>query len=179
MENLPSLLLFVFFFIVLLTRIIKFIIRVFKGIEERSEDTTSSEGNTGGTSTRKRKTKTSSPAPGSRKGPPPGFELDLSEVDDKFGENNKKGKPEVLESDTVEKYKARQEEKDKNDKKKVVSSKSRQKSVVESDEIGNSEQVGHDLNFDNKSLVNGIMMKEILSPPRSLRPYKPVYKDKE
>ncbi len=183
MEGLLSLLLFAFFFIAILTRIIRFIIRVFKGIEERTDNTSKSEKSTGrgSSSNRKRKPETSRPAPGSRKGPPPGFELDLSEIDDKFGgeKGEQRKKPEVLESDTVKEYKARQEEKDKKDKKRLVGLKSRKKSAIQSGEIGGSGEVGHDLSFDNKSLMNGIIMKEILSPPRSLKPYKPIYKEKE
>ncbi|MBF8436017.1 hypothetical protein I0Q91_02895 [Halanaerobiaceae bacterium Z-7014] len=180
MEGLLSLLLFAFFFIAFITRIIRFIIRVFKGIEEKAEDASGSDKSSGGSSNRKQP-KTSRPAPGSRKGPPPGFELDLSEIDDKFGgeKGEQKKKPEVLESDTVKEYKARQEEKDKKDKKRLVGLKSRKKSAIQSGEIGGSGEVGHDLSFDNKSLMNGIIMKEILSPPRSLKPYKPVYKEKE
>ncbi|MFN2364023.1 MAG: hypothetical protein ABR596_06980 [Halarsenatibacteraceae bacterium] len=186
MEGLLSLLLFVFFFIIFITRIIKFILRVFKGLEKRSEDISSSEKSTGSDSSSrsKKKPETSGSGSISRKGPPPGFELDLSEIDDKFGEKKEKQrkKPEVLESDTVQEYKARQKEKDKediNDKKKTSRSKSKRKSMIESGEIGSSGERSNDLSFDNKSLVTGIMMKEILSPPRSLKPYKPVYKDKE
>ncbi|MFW5993672.1 MAG: hypothetical protein ACOCQF_00870 [Halanaerobiaceae bacterium] len=180
MEALLSLLLFVFFFIIIITRIIRFIIKVFRGIEERPDNTSSSEGSTDSSRGSKRKPETSRPAPGSRKGPPPGFELDLSEIDDKFGENKgeKKKKPEILESDTVKKYKARQEEKDKKNNHKSVRPQRKRGSIIESDEIGSSGEIAGDLSFDNDSLVKGIMMKEILSPPRSLKPYKPRYKDK-
>jgi len=182
MEGLLSLLLFAFFFIVLLTRIIRFIIRVFKGIEERTEDNSSLEKSSGNSSSTKSKQKseTSRSGSGSRKGPPPGFELDLSEIDDKFADKKeKREKPEVLDSDTVKEYKARQEEKDKKDKAKTARPRPESKSMIESGEIGGTSEIADNLSFDNKSLVTGIMMKEILSPPRSLKPYKPVYKDKE
>lgn len=182
MEALLSLLLFVFFMIVILTRIIRFIIRVFKGVEERSEKTSKSDQKSRKSSSSKsnKRSRTSRSTPGSRKGPPPGFDLDLSEIDDKFGDKKeKKEKPEVLESDTVKKYKERQEAKDKSDNKKTGRPKYERKSIIESGEIGSSDEIASDLSFDNKSLVTGIMMKEILSPPRSLKPYKPVYKDKE
>lgn len=185
MEGLLSLLLIAFFFIAFITRIIRFIIRVISGIEETTERSDKSKGTGNNNSNKKKRPKSSRPAPGSRKGPPPGFELDLSKIDDKFGEKKEreeskaKKKPDVLESDTVKKYKARQEEKEKKDKEKAFMPKRKQKSVIESGEIGGSDELSHSLSFDNKSLVRGIMMKEILSPPRSLKPYKPVYKDKE
>ena len=180
MEALLSLLLIAFFFIAFITRIIRFIIRVFKGIEEKAEDASGSDKSSGGSSNRKQP-KTSRPAPGSRKGPPPGFDLDLSEIDDKFGDERaeQKKKSDTFESNSVKEYKARQKEKEKKDKEKAIRSKSRQKSIITANEIGSGDEKGYDLSFDNKSLVNGIMMKEILSPPRSLKPYKPVYKDKE
>ncbi|MGM0419505.1 MAG: hypothetical protein ACQEQG_00780 [Bacillota bacterium] len=176
MDELFSLLPLLLFFLIVVVRLARFLQRVFGKIQEKSEMYSKSQ-------------KQEKSQNDSRSGPPPGFELDLSEIDDKFGEAKSLSEREESKSLSEREGSQRLSEKTEVRKKfeedmqgrkiKSYQGKKKKQTGITRQEIGGSEELeGIDLTLNRKNLVQGIIMKEILQSPRSQKPHHPPYLDK-